>query len=120
MTTTDYFIWGFIVHLICDWFLQSEWMALNKVSLKHPAAWVHSGIHLIAALFVFPVWIAVVLAASHILIDTRVPLIWWRKFYRQTNDPANPVMIPFALWQDQAAHIICLAIAAQAVQKVLV
>lgn len=112
MQATDYFIWGFVVHIFADWFLQNEWMATNKVSLRHPAAWVHSGIHLIAALFVFPVWVAVALAVSHILIDTRVPLQWWRKFYRQTNDFANPVMIPFAMWQDQAAHIICLAIAA--------
>jgi hypothetical protein len=112
MTTiaTNLFVWGFVAHMVADWFLQNEWMALKKTSLKHPAAWVHSGIHLIALLFVFPPLVAVVLAVSHILIDTRVPLQWWRKFYRQTTD--GPAFIPFAMWQDQAAHILCLAVAA--------
>jgi len=110
MTATDFFIWGFVAHIAADWFLQNEWMALNKVSLRHPAAWVHSGIQFAGALFVFPFWVALGLAVSHLLIDTRVPLQWWRKFYGQTTEGA--IMIPFALWQDQAAHILMLAAAA--------
>lgn len=103
------FIAGLLAHLVCDFFLQNEYMALNKVSLRHPAAWVHSGIHLIGALLVFPWPVAVALAISHILIDTRVPLQLWRKFYRQTQEGA--IMIPFGLWQDQAAHLSLLCVA---------
>jgi hypothetical protein len=109
MNATDYFVWGFVAHIFADWFLQNEWMALNKTSLKHLAAYVHSGIHLGAAALVFPWWVALGLALSHLLIDTRVPLQWWRRVYRQTQE--GPIMIPFGLWQDQAAHIVCLAIA---------
>jgi hypothetical protein len=110
--TTNLLLWGLVAHLFDDWFLQNDWMAKYKTSLRHPAAWVHSGIHLIALLFVFPPVVALALAVSHLLIDTRVPLAWWRRFYRQTSDPANPVFVPFAMWQDQAAHILCLAVAA--------
>ena len=104
------FIAGLLAHLVADWFLQNEWMALNKVSLKHPAAWVHSGIHTVGALLVFPWTVALALGISHILIDTRVPLQLWRKLYRQTQEGA--IMVPFALWQDQAAHLILLCLAA--------
>jgi len=110
MTATDLFVWGLVVHLLADFFLQNEWMALNKVSLRHPAAWVHSGIHLLVLLLVFSPLVSVLLAVSHLLIDTRVPLQVWRRFYRQTTE--GPIMIPFGLWQDQAAHIVMLALAA--------
>ncbi len=107
MKATDLFVWGFVAHIIADWFLQSEWMALGKTSLKHPAAWVHSGIHFLGAWLVFPFWAALLLAASHLLIDTRVPLQWWRRFYHQTTE--GPIMLTFGMWQDQAAHIAMLA-----------
>lgn len=100
------FILGWLAHLVSDWFLQSEWMATYKTSLRHPAAWVHSGIHLVAAACVFPFWAACLLGVLHLLIDTRVPLQMWRRFYRQTQE--GPVMLTFGMWQDQALHIICL------------
>ncbi len=112
MAATDYFVWGWIAHTAGDWAFQSEWMAKNKVSLRHPAAWIHSGIHLVAALLVFPAPLALLVAVLHLLIDTRVPLQKWRLFFRQTSDPANPVFIPFAMHQDQAAHVLVLALAA--------
>lgn len=117
MTFTDLFIRGLVAHIVADWFAQNEWMALNKTSLKHPAAYVHSGIHLLAALFVFPWPVAVVLGIAHLFIDTRKPLQWWRGLIKQTNDPANPVFISFAMWQDQMAHVLCIAAAAWFVAK---
>lgn len=107
---TDLFISGLVMHLIGDFFLQSEWMSDNKTSLQHPASWIHSGIHFALLLSVFPLLVAVPLAISHLLIDTRVPLQWWRRFYGQTT--SGPAMLAFGMWQDQAAHLICLAVAA--------
>ena len=106
----DIFIWALFVHLICDWFLQNEWMALNKVSLRHPASWIHSGIHFVGLLFVFAPSFAAIVAILHLLIDTRIPLQMWRRFYRQTTE--GPIMVPFGLWQDQAAHLIILVFVA--------
>lgn len=112
MKPTDFLVWGVIAHIIIDWFFQNEWQAVNKTNWKHPAAWVHSGLHLIALLFVFPPIFAVCLAISHFLVDLRKPLVWWRKTIKQATDLGNPVTIHVAFWQDQCAHVLCLAIAA--------
>lgn len=107
-------LWGIVAHLIADWLLQNEWQAVNKVSLRHPAAWAHSGIHFLAQVPVFGWEAAILLAFSHLLIDTRKPLQWWRRVIRQTTNPANPASIHVAFWSDQVAHIACLAVAAGA------
>lgn len=104
--------YGIVVHLVCDWLLQNAWMADNKASLLHPAAWVHSGIHFVGALLVFPPLFALLIGLTHILIDTRKPLKWWRAFYRQTTDPANPASMHVAIWGDQVAHFSVIALAA--------
>ena len=36
---------GLVAHLVADWLLQNDWMALNKMNLRHPAGWVHAAIH---------------------------------------------------------------------------
>lgn len=106
---TDLFVWGFVAHMVVDWLLQNEWMALHKSSLRHPSAWVHGGLHLIGAWLVFPLWAALLLTATHLLIDTRVPLKWWRRTIGQTVEGPETLLFPLSLWQDQAAHIACLA-----------
>lgn len=130
-TMSDLFIYGLCAHLFADWFLQNEWQAEYKSSLKHPAAWVHSGIHLVSLLLVFPWWIAGIVAITHLLIDTRVPLVWWRRMMRQTvyirvsekhgeylvdEDEFchNSAAFAVGFWQDQVAHILIIAAAAYA------
>lgn len=110
MTATDYLLWGIVAHLIADWFFQSEWQALNKVNLTHPAAWVHGGFHYIAAFLVFGWLPALAIAAAHMLIDTRHPLIWWRRAFKQTT--TGDYALHVAIWQDQVAHIVVIALAA--------
>jgi hypothetical protein len=100
-----------VAHFVADWLLQNHWMATYKTSLKHPAAWVHSGIHLLAFLCIFQPLVAFLLFISHLLIDTRKPLQWWGSLIRQTNDPANPVTLHVAFWRDQVAHIALIALA---------
>ena len=114
MTATDFLVWGLIAHIVADWFLQNEWQALNKTSWRHPAAWVHSGLHFLCLLFVFPPFVAFLLAASHFLIDLRVGLLCWRRLIKQTTE--GPIAIHVAFWQDQGAHVLCLAIAARLLQ----
>lgn len=110
MRSTDLLAWGIVAHLVADFLLQNEWMALNKVSLKHPAAWVHSGIQTLALACAFPWSAALVLGVSHLLIDTRIPLIWWRRLFRQTTE--GPMALHVAIWGDQVAHIACIAVVA--------
>lgn len=106
------FLSALMAHLVADWILQNEWQAKHKVSLKHPAAYVHSGIHLLCLLAVLPPLWALLVAVLHLLIDTRKPLEWWRKLIGQTRDAANPAFIPFAMWQDQVLHVLVLWLAA--------
>lgn len=110
MSATDYLVWGIGWHLIADWLLQNEWMALNKTRATHPAAWVHAGIHAACMLLVFPWPIAVVIGCTHLLIDLRWGLAWWRRFYRQTTKGAYAM--PVAIWGDQVLHIAVLMLAA--------
>lgn len=109
-SATDLLTWGIVAHLVADWLLQNEWQAMNKVSLKHLAAYVHSGIHTLALACVFPWPAAFALGVSHLLIDTRRPLQWWRALIRQTRE--GPLAVHVAIWGDQVAHISMLALAA--------
>jgi len=127
-TATKLFVWSFVLHWLCDWILQSDWIAANKVgfvmiplskpakgdwkylTIPHKAAWVHAGIHLLGLLLIFPWWMALIVAAIHLLIDTRIPLRWWQNFYKQTT--TGDIAIHVAIWTDQALHAVTLAIAA--------
>lgn len=110
LTATELLVWGGMLHLIADWGLQNEWMAINKVSLRHPAAWVHGGIHASALLLVFaPLW-ALGLGLLHMAIDTRVPRAWWSTRFRQTT--AGEMGVHVALWLDQVMHLACIGAAA--------
>lgn len=125
MATSELIVYGVVVHLVCDWLLQNAWMSDNKASLNHPAAWVHSGIHFVWLLLVFPPLIALVIALTHILIDTRRPLKWWRAVFGQTvlptkvHEPLNAddvlkiaIASQVAIWGDQVCHIAVIALTA--------
>ncbi len=116
-TATRFFVWAFVIHLIGDWLLQNDWMARNKSNLRHPAAWLHSGLHYLGLLLIFPIWMAALVALSHLLIDTRIPLVWWRRVYRQTQK--GEIALHVALWSDQVAHIAVLALASLIVGRML-
>lgn len=119
MTFADLFILGLMAHLIADWFMQNAWQADNKANLRHPAAWVHFGSHLLLMALVWPFWAALAVAVSHALIDTRKPLVWWRTLMNQTQvrldqkAEVNAIAVHVAFWQDQAAHMIVLGLASR-------
>jgi hypothetical protein len=104
---TELLVWGIVAHLIADWIFQNHWMAINKANLTHPAAWVHGFIHLVAALCIFTPLYAFTLAFVHILIDTRIPIKFWQRFYKQTTEGAYA--IPVQIWLDQVFHIVVIA-----------
>jgi hypothetical protein len=131
--STILLLWGIVIHLVLDWLGQNHWQAENKYRLvgprrylpfskpappgvgpafllPHPAAFVHSGIHLVGLLLIFPWYAALGIAAMHLLIDMRAPLAWWRGFFRQTQ--SGEVALHVAIWGDQAAHILMLALVA--------
>ncbi len=103
-------VWAIIAHAIADWLLQNEWMAKNKTSLRHPAAYVHGLIYMICLMGVFPLWAAFIVSITHILIDTRKPLLWWRKIFKRTPNAEEDTLV--ALGEDQALHLVILAVMA--------
>ena len=99
--------WGLVAHIVADWFLQNEWMALNKVKPTHPAGWVHALLH-VACLFAvgWSVEAALTIGWLHWFIDLRFALAGWRRLIRQTTE--GPMAVHVAIWQDQVAHVLCL------------
>jgi hypothetical protein len=98
---------GLIAHLIADWLLQNDWMAKNKMSLRHPAAWTHAAIHVVALTVALGWQAGLALGALHLLLDTRKPLDWWQKVFKQTTE--GPMAVTVRVWADQVIHIIAIA-----------
>ena len=115
--STTLLAWGIVIHLVCDWPLQNNWMANNKSNPKHIAGYVHAGLHTLGLCLIFSWQVALCIGILHWLIDLRFPLAAWRKFYKQEIDDSRPVTLHAAIWNDQVVHIAIIAIAALLVGK---
>jgi hypothetical protein len=125
LSASDLLIWGVVLHLVADWPLQNDWMANNKASLLHPAAYVHAGIHGLFLSLIFG-WVAAPIAVTHILIDTRWPIRLWSRIVQQTQPKNDSIGRPgtderimlydvgteVRFWTDQVFHIVVIAVAA--------
>ena len=96
-----------VAHLLGDWLFQNDWMAQNKMALRHPAAWVHAAIHGLLLGLVLGWKGGLVLAVLHLFVDTRIPLNAWSALVRQTRD--GPLHSHVQIWADQVVHIACIA-----------
>jgi hypothetical protein len=119
---------SWMLHVIGDFLLQNEWMAVHKALRRerpirrgdgmmtpprfyqptarwwdrHPAAYAHAAIH---AGLLAPVLgaSAVVVGVLHLLIDTRVPLAWWMQRVGQTMPDRREVLTrPYPIASDRA------------------
>ena len=103
-----------VAHLIADWIFQNHWIAINKTNIKHPALYVHGAIHFVV-MFLLGLtvtrdhtYIVLAIACIHMAIDTRKPLLWWMKTYKQTTD--GDYAIHVQIWLDQVFHIVTIYI----------
>ncbi len=96
-----------MAHLVADWLLQNDWMAMNKTRLSHPAGWVHAGIHAICLGLALGPLAGAVLGAVHLLLDTRVPLEWWIRVFKKSDKVPEARLI--AIWTDQVIHLATIA-----------
>lgn len=106
---------GFVAHLAADWILQNDWIARHKGHLGHPAAWLHAGLHALLLTWVLGWQAGLLLGLIHILVDTRLPLAWWQRLYKQTT--TGQVALHVAIWTDQAIHLVSLAIVLTLLEK---
>jgi hypothetical protein len=110
-TVGTLFAWGLVAHLVADWLLQNEWMAVNKAKVGHPAGFVHAAVHAVALGLVFGPIVGVVLGVVHYVVDLRTLLAEWGQLLRQTRE--GPMAVHVAIWRDQVVHVVCVLIAAQ-------
>lgn len=99
---------GLLAHLVADWILQNDWMARHKVSLRHPAAWTHGAIHGFCLGLALGWQAGLVLGFVHLLIDTRVPVEFWIRFFKKCEKAPEAGSI--RIWLDQTLHIVCIAV----------
>jgi len=107
-TSTELLVWGVVAHLVADWMFQNDWMAVNKIDLRHPAAWVHAGFHAGFMWLIFPWYIALLIGVTHLLIDTRKPVGWWMRVVKQTRRGPHYLIVEMGL--DQVFHVVVLAL----------
>lgn len=96
-----------VAHLVADWLLQNNWMALHKTDLRHPAGWVHASIHAVLLGLALGWTGGLVLGTLHLLIDTGRPLSWWIRIFKKCDDA--PMAGVIRLWTDQVLHIALIA-----------
>ena len=99
---------AFVAHLVADWILQNNWMAKNKYSLLHPAAWVHATIYAVCMAVALGPVAGTVLGGIHLLIDTGIPLQWWTRIYKDCA--GVPEALHISIWADQVVHIAAIAV----------
>jgi predicted membrane metal-binding protein len=110
---TAVLVWAVVAHLAADWLFQTEWMAINKVNWRHPAAWVHAGVYTLFMALVFPLFVAILIGLAHVLMDTRTPVRWWLlKIKGMKLDSPNFGLVSMGV--DQSLHICVIALAALA------
>jgi hypothetical protein len=98
---------GLVAHLVADWLLQNDWMALNKTRLRHPAGWVHAGIHALCLGLALGPLAGAVLGLVHLVIDTRAPLDWWIRVFKKSDKAPEARLI--AILTDQVIHLATIA-----------
>jgi hypothetical protein len=68
---------------------------------------------MVIQLLIFPWWAALIIGILHFFIDLRTPLTKWKEAFKQTIK--GPYSIHVAIWQDQVAHLLVIALVAQLV-----
>ncbi len=96
-----------VAHLVADWLLQNDWMALNKTNPRHPAGWVHASIHGLLLGLALGWQGGIVLGILHLLIDLGGLVNWWIRVFKKCGQAPQSALI--RIWTDQVIHIALIA-----------
>ena len=111
---TELLVWALVAHVVADWLFQTDWMAVNKVNLRHPAGYVHAGVYTLFMLPLFPWSLALLIGLTHLFIDTRGPVHWWMRNVKRMLPGTSVATAFLESAVDQAFHVVVLAAAALA------
>jgi hypothetical protein len=93
----------FVAHLVGDFILQNEWMAVNKKDRSF-ACMVHVLVYLIPFLFCQLQWWQILLIGiQHFIQDRTEFVLWWMHKWKRINSGEGRGI---ALFVDQAFHIV--------------
>lgn len=97
----------YIAHVVGDFLLQNEWMAMNKRK-SFWACFVHVLVYLIPFLFSSLTWWQLLLiGATHFLQDHTDFIFWWMRNYKRVPQ-AHWGIIPLLV--DQGFHLLAIEI----------
>lgn len=107
--------WLLITHFIFDFLFQTEWQAthkakgrlINRALLAHCSIYTLGFLPVILASGLHAAWLLFIFG-THVAIDTRRPIIWWRRAIMQ-NTPATIAATEWlTIVVDQIFHILVL------------
>jgi len=99
----------FMSHLIGDFLLQNDWMALNKKSRSWPC-FVHVALYTLTVWFVmrWPWWAIAIVFATHFAQDRTNFIVWFMRHKGQEKF-ASPPMAPWSvIVVDNVLHLVVL------------
>lgn len=100
----------YIAHLVGDFLLQNEWMAMNK----RKSSWVcfvHVLVYLVPFLFTSMHWWQILLiGGTHFLQDRTDFVFWWMRNYKRVPE-AHWGVIPLLV--DQGFHLLLIEVTIQ-------
>lgn len=106
-----------VCHLIADWFIQTEYQAMNKAKggLFNRALWTHCLNYTL--LFVPPIivfnenlyWLIFILG-THLFFDRRSPILWIRQHIARSNLDTIGKTLWITIVMDQAVHFFVLVV----------
>lgn len=97
-----------VAHMMGDYLLQNTWMAMNKARRVEPCL-LHSFLYTLAVSVVcgWWDWRALVVGASHYVIDHYRIGVWWRQLYSRDTD------LPWVITADNTMHLLILFLLAK-------
>ena len=114
-----YFSYLIIAHLVGDYLIQTEFEALNKALgrfwnralISHCVKYTLSFVPFLIW-FGLPLWWLLVIYGSHMMLDRRWFILWWRKFITRNSEDSIKATFWLTVVIDQIFHVIVLAILA--------
>ena len=95
----------FLAHLIGDFLLQNEWMAMNKKD-KVVAVFVHVLVYLLPFVFTnLSLWQIIIIGVLHGVQDHSSFVMWWIRVWKKTPE-SHLGILPMII--DQVFHLVVI------------